>query len=87
MLPVMALSTGNGDTDLNVSLQVEIRFIRKKVGKFVNAEDFDAICCPLKGPDFFPMRHLLGFRPDGTAHLGAQQGKAATGSGYSQPRR
>ncbi|GBN63067.1 hypothetical protein AVEN_116875-1 [Araneus ventricosus] len=28
-----------------------------------------------------------GRRPDGTAHHGTQQGKAATGSGYSQPRR
>ncbi|GBM12994.1 hypothetical protein AVEN_101865-1 [Araneus ventricosus] len=53
MLPVMALSTRNGDTEWNVSLQVEIRFIRKKVGKFVAAEDFEIICCPLKGPDFF----------------------------------
>ncbi|GBN25793.1 hypothetical protein AVEN_45117-1 [Araneus ventricosus] len=87
MLPVMALSTRNGDTEWNVSLQVEIRFIRKKVGKFVAAEDFETICCTLKGPDFFPIRHLLGFRPDGTTHHGAQQGKAATGSGYSQPRR
>ncbi|GBO02733.1 hypothetical protein AVEN_148259-1 [Araneus ventricosus] len=53
MLPVMALSTRNGGTEWNVSLQVEIRFIRKKVGKFVAAEDFDTICFPLKGPDFF----------------------------------
>ncbi|GBN64603.1 hypothetical protein AVEN_156669-1 [Araneus ventricosus] len=54
MLPVMALSTRNGDTEWNVSLQVEIRFIRKKEGKCVAAEDFETICCPLKGPDFFP---------------------------------
>ncbi|GBO11683.1 hypothetical protein AVEN_12417-1 [Araneus ventricosus] len=88
MLPVMALSTRNGDTEWNVSLQVEIRFIRKNARKFVAAEDFETICCPLKGPNFFfPIRHLLGFRPDGTAHHGAQQGKAATGSGDFQPRR
>ncbi|GBO20312.1 hypothetical protein AVEN_226125-1 [Araneus ventricosus] len=49
----MALSTRNRDTEWNVSLQVQIRFIRKKVGKFVAAEDFETICCPLKGPDFF----------------------------------
>ncbi|GBN34565.1 hypothetical protein AVEN_59592-1 [Araneus ventricosus] len=53
MLPVMALSTRNGDTEWNVSLQVEIRFIIKNVGKFVADDDFETICCPLKGPDFF----------------------------------
>ncbi|GBM19680.1 hypothetical protein AVEN_146953-1 [Araneus ventricosus] len=37
---------------------------------------------PTEGTRFFlPIRHLSGFRPDGTAHHGAQQGKAATGSG------
>ncbi|GBN61267.1 hypothetical protein AVEN_263108-1 [Araneus ventricosus] len=62
MLPVMALSTRNGVTEWNVSLQVEIRFIRKKVGKFVAAEDFETICCPLKGPDFFPHTTFVGIQ-------------------------
>ncbi|GBO38811.1 hypothetical protein AVEN_202687-1 [Araneus ventricosus] len=62
MLPVMALSTRNGDTEWNVSLQVEIRFIRKNVGKFVAAEDFETICCPLKGPDFFPHTTFVGIQ-------------------------
>ncbi|GBN57986.1 hypothetical protein AVEN_151110-1 [Araneus ventricosus] len=39
---------------------------------------------PTEGTRFFflPIRHMLGFRPDGTAHHGAQQGKAATGGWY-----
>ncbi|GBL94249.1 hypothetical protein AVEN_16777-1 [Araneus ventricosus] len=85
MLPVMALSTRNGDAEWNVSLQVEIRFIRKKEGKCVAAEDFETICCPLKGPDFFSHMTFVGIQA--RRHRGAQQGKAATGSGNSQPRR
>ncbi|GBO22525.1 hypothetical protein AVEN_231461-1 [Araneus ventricosus] len=47
----MAFSTRNGDTELNDSSLVDTRLIRKKVGKF--DEELDAICCPLKGPNFF----------------------------------
>ncbi|GBM80010.1 hypothetical protein AVEN_203775-1 [Araneus ventricosus] len=83
----MVLSTRNGDTEWNVSALVDTLLIMKKVGKF-DFEVLVAICSPLKGPDFLlPIRHRLRFRPDGTAHHGAQHGKAATGSGYSQRRR
>ncbi|GBN65752.1 hypothetical protein AVEN_24891-1 [Araneus ventricosus] len=84
----MAFSTKNGDKVWKVSLAVEFLLIMKKVGKFDTFEKIDTICCPLKGPDFrLPIRQWWIFRPDGTAHHGAQRGKAATGSGYSQPRR
>ncbi|GBL53985.1 hypothetical protein AVEN_127206-1, partial [Araneus ventricosus] len=87
-LPVIAFSTKKGDTPWKVSFSVEILPITKNVGKLFRLEN-ESIRCPLKGPGFFflPIRHFYIFRPDGTAHHGAQHGKAATGSRYSQPRR
>ncbi|GBM20837.1 hypothetical protein AVEN_108278-1 [Araneus ventricosus] len=80
-LPVMAFSTRKGETFKKFSSFSMLSLMIKNVSELFTED------CPVKGGCLRgPMQGLKSDSgPDGTAHYGAQQGKAVTGE-QSQPR-